>query len=57
MESPFLVLSDVLGILGAQKLNLDVDYLREWADKLGLRELLEQASLSVEGNVFGPGDP
>ncbi|MGI9167568.1 MAG: DUF6036 family nucleotidyltransferase [Pyrinomonadaceae bacterium] len=49
--------SDVLGILGAQKLNLDVDYLREWADKLGLRELLEQAFLSVEGNVFGPGNP
>lgn len=49
--------SDVLGILGAQKFNLDVDYLRGWADKLGLRDLLEKAFLSVEGNVFGTGYP
>ena len=49
--------SDVLGILGAQKLNLDVDYLREWADKLGLRDLLEKSFLSVWGNMSGLGNP
>ena len=49
--------SDVLGILGAQKLNLDVDYLREWADKLGLRDLLEKSFLSVWGNMSDPGNP
>lgn len=35
--------SDVLGILGTQGEHLDIKYLREWADKLTLRGLLEKA--------------
>lgn len=34
---------DVLGIVGTQHNHLDVDYLREWADKLNVRDLLEKA--------------
>lgn len=48
--------SDVLGMLGAQSVNLDVDYLREWADKLGVRDLLEKAFSSVEGKFFDLGN-
>jgi predicted nucleotidyltransferase len=33
---------DVLGIIGTQGQHLDVDYLREWADKLSIRDLLEK---------------
>ncbi len=48
--------SDVLGMLGAQSVNLDVDYLRDWADKLGVRDLLEKAFSSVEGKFFDLGN-
>jgi hypothetical protein len=34
---------DVLGMIGTQGNLLDVMYLREWADKLNVRELLEKA--------------
>ena len=35
--------TDVRGIIGSQGENLDADYLRKWADKLNVRELLERA--------------
>jgi hypothetical protein len=35
-------LSDVLGVLTVQGERLDLEYLREWADRLGVRDLLEQ---------------
>jgi hypothetical protein len=35
--------TDVLGIIGTQGQHLDVDYLREWAGRLGVRDLLEKA--------------
>ena len=35
--------NDVLGIIGASSSRLDPAYLREWADKLDLTELLDQA--------------
>lgn len=44
--------SDVMGVLGAQTGNLDINYLREWADKLGIRDLLETAFLSFDGKLF-----
>ena len=34
--------TDVLGIIGARGRDLDVGYLREWADKLGVFDLLEK---------------
>lgn len=34
--------ADVLGIVGTQGAELDVEYLREWADLLGVRDLLEK---------------
>ena len=34
---------DVLGIIGAQGAHLDFDYLREWANRLGVHDLLKQA--------------
>lgn len=39
--------SDVQGVLAAQKENLDFDYLKNWANKLGLSELLQKAILSA----------
>ncbi len=48
--------SDVLGVLGAQSVNLDIDYLREWADQLGVRDLLEKAFSSFEGKLFDSGN-
>ncbi|MBC7911671.1 MAG: hypothetical protein H7Y30_14290 [Pyrinomonadaceae bacterium] len=39
--------TDVLGIIGTQGTDLDMDYLREWANELNVRELLE-AALSGE---------
>jgi hypothetical protein len=36
-------LTDVSGILKIQGERLDFAYLREWADKLGVRDLLERA--------------
>ena len=47
--------SDVVGILGAQRLNRDVKYLRQWADTLDVRDLLEKAFSSFEGDLFGSG--
>jgi hypothetical protein len=35
--------SDVQGVLAAQKENLDFEYLKNWAKKLGLNELLQKA--------------
>ena len=35
--------TDVLGIIGASSSILDLDYLREWGEKLDLIELLDQA--------------
>ncbi len=35
--------ADVLGIIGAQGADLDVEYLRAWAARIGVRELMEQA--------------
>jgi hypothetical protein len=34
--------SDVLGIVGAQGAELDFEYLREWAERIGVRDLLEK---------------
>ena len=34
--------ADVLGIVGTQGAALDVEYLKVWADKLGVRDLLEK---------------
>jgi predicted nucleotidyltransferase len=42
--------SDVVGVLGAHAKSLDIDYLRVWADKLRVGDLLEKAFSSVEGN-------
>lgn len=36
--------SDVQGVLAAQKENLDFDYLKNWAAKLGLNELLQKVT-------------
>jgi hypothetical protein len=35
--------NDVIGILGTSRHTLDFDYLRAWAEKLGLSDLLEKA--------------
>src|SRR5882762_3245749 len=35
--------TDVVGIIGGSSSRLDLDYLREWSEKLGLTELLDQA--------------
>jgi hypothetical protein len=35
--------NDVLGILKVQQLSLDMEYLRHWAEALGLSELLRRA--------------
>ena len=35
--------ADVLGIIGTQGAGLDIEYLREWGDRLAVRDLLEQA--------------
>jgi len=37
---------DVLGIIGTQGAELDVEYLREWAAYVGVRDLLEKALAS-----------
>lgn len=49
--------SDVLGVLGATSGALDVDYLREWADKLGVSDLLGKAVSSVRGKLSDSGTP
>ena len=35
--------TDVVGIIGGSSSRLDLDYLREWSEKLALTELLDQA--------------
>jgi hypothetical protein len=35
--------TDVVGIIGGSSSRLDLDYLREWSETLGLTELLDQA--------------
>lgn len=45
--------SDVLGILGVNDLSLEFDYLREWSDRLGVRDLLERALTSVRDRLSG----
>ena len=35
--------TDVVGIIGGSSKRLDLDYLREWSETLGLSELLDQA--------------
>jgi hypothetical protein len=39
--------NDVLGILGANRSGLDQDYLREWAEKLSVQDLLQRAVTEV----------
>lgn len=40
--------SDVQHILGVTDFNLEFNYLREWSDKLGIRDLLERAISSIK---------
>jgi hypothetical protein len=40
--------NDVLGIIGTQGEQLDVEFLRECADRLGVRELLERALREIQ---------
>ncbi len=35
-------LADVAGVIKVQGVRLDFEYLREWADRLGVRDLLEK---------------
>ena len=35
--------SDVLGVLKVQKARLDYEYMREWSERLGIRDLLDKA--------------
>jgi hypothetical protein len=42
--------NDVLGVLKVKRRELDIGYLRSWADDLRLRDLLEKA-LSEAGNI------
>ena len=44
---------DVLGIIGAASSTLDLAYLREWADKLDLTELLEKAIQEMKDHASG----
>ena len=39
--------NDVLGILGANRSGLDQDYLREWAEKLNVQDLFQNAVAEV----------
>jgi len=40
--------NDVLGVLGTSRSSLDVEYLRTWAGKLGVEDLLQQALDDVQ---------
>ena len=42
---------DVIGVLAAQHGRLDESYLRDWADQLGLRDLLRRAMDEAEASV------
>lgn len=41
--------SDVAGVIKVQGARLDLEYLRGWADRLGVRDLLERALGEVKG--------
>lgn len=45
--------TDVVGIIGASATNLELDYLNQWADKLGLSELLEKAFMEAKNDETG----
>jgi hypothetical protein len=42
--------TDVVGIIGASATNLELDYLNEWADKLGLSQLLDKAFMEAKND-------
>jgi hypothetical protein len=48
--------NDVIGIIGASSSILDVAYLRDWAERLGVTELLDQAFEEVRGPDLGTPD-
>jgi hypothetical protein len=50
-ESSTTQWSDVLGILGVNDLSLEFDYLRDWSEKLGVRDLLDRALTSARGRL------
>ena len=45
--------TDVVGIIGGSSSSLDLDYLRDWAERLGLTELLNQASEEARDEESG----
>jgi hypothetical protein len=45
--------TDVVGIIGGSSSMLDLGYLREWSETLGLTELLEQAFQEAKGEDSG----
>ena len=40
--------TDVVGIIGASSSKLELDYLYQWADRLGLRDLLDKAFMEAK---------
>jgi hypothetical protein len=47
---------DVVGIIGASSVKLDLHYLREWAETLGIKDLLDQAFEEAKGEDRGSSD-
>jgi hypothetical protein len=45
--------TDVVGIIGASATKLELDYLNQWADKLGLSELLDKAFMEAKNDEAG----
>ena len=45
--------TDVVGIIGASATTLDLDYLHQWAGKLGLTDLLDKAFVEAENDERG----
>ena len=45
--------NDVLGVLKAQGNNVDLEYLNEWARRLGLADLLDRARAEAGGDTAG----
>jgi hypothetical protein len=45
--------TDVVGIIGACATTLELDYLNQWADKLGLSELLDKAFMEAKNDEAG----
>jgi hypothetical protein len=43
----------VVGIIGASAKTLEFDYLNQWADKLGLSELLGKAFMEAKNDETG----